>query len=100
MSQSVAIVPRLARPPSVALSDGQWRALVEAVWPAAKSAESVALAISYCATRRLDPFKRPVHIVPVWNSSLGKMVETVWPGINELLTTAQRSKSFAGVEMP
>jgi phage recombination protein Bet len=58
------------------------------------------LAVSYCAARHLDPFKRPVHIVPVYNSTLRREVETVWPGINELLTTAARSGAFGGVDEP
>jgi hypothetical protein len=50
--------------------------------------------------RGLDPFKRPVHIVPVWNSSLGREVETVWPSINELETTAARTGAWAGIDPP
>lgn len=74
----------------------EWRALVDAVYPLAKSTESVILALSYCRARNLDPFKKPVHIVPMWNSQLKKMVETVWPGIGELRTTAFRTGQFAG----
>ena len=73
-----------------------WRALVDAVYPLAKSADSVILALSYCRARKLDPFKKPVHIVPMWNSQLKRMVETVWPGIGELRTTAFRTGQFAG----
>jgi phage recombination protein Bet len=77
-----------------------WRVLVEAIWPAARSQESILLALAYCGQRGLDPFKRPVHIVPVYNSALRREVETVWPGISELLTVASRSKQFAGVDEP
>jgi phage recombination protein Bet len=98
--QAVAIAPRLAPPVDFKGTPGQWRVLCEAIWPNAKSADAIALAVSYCAARRLDPMKRPVHIVPMWNSTLGREVETVWPGINELLTTASRSGGFAGVDEP
>jgi hypothetical protein len=64
-----------------------WRALIDAVWPAAKTSDAVVLALSYCKARRLDPFKRPVHIVPVWSRALGKEIESVWPGIGELRPT-------------
>ncbi len=74
----------------------EWRALVDAVYPLAKTADSVILALSYCRARKLDPFKKPVHIVPMWNSQLKRMVETVWPGIGELRTTAFRTGQFAG----
>src|SRR5258708_4042577 len=82
-----------------------WKTLVEAIFPNAKTPNSVILALSYCATRNLDPFKRPVHIVPMWRKAYklpngqwvkGEMVETVWPSIAELRTTAFRTKQYAG----
>ncbi|MBI1359844.1 MAG: phage recombination protein Bet [Alphaproteobacteria bacterium] len=78
------------------VSAASWRTLVEAIWPEAKTAESVGMALAYCKARKLDPFKKPVHIVPVWHSGLGKMVETVWPSISELRTTAARTGAYAG----
>lgn len=74
----------------------QWKALVEAIFPNATSVESVVLALSYCKARKLDPFKRCVHIVGIWNSQLGGMVDSVWPGIGELRTTAFRTGEYAG----
>lgn len=79
-----------------AVGRSQWRALVEAVFPAAQSTESIILALSYCKARKLDPFKRVVHIVPIWDKSQGKLVDTVWPGIGELRTTAMRTGAYAG----
>jgi len=67
-----------------------WKALVEAIYPNAETADAIVMALSYCRARNLDPFKRPVHIVPMWSSVAGKMIETVWPGISELRTTAFR----------
>lgn len=74
----------------------QWRALIDAVFPNAKDVDSVILALSYCKARKLDPFKRPVHIVPMWNTDAGRMVNTIWPGIGELRTTAVRTGAYAG----
>lgn len=76
----------------------QWRVLVDQVFPNAKSAEAIALALTYCKARNLDVFKRPVHIVPMWSSALGHMVETVWPGIAEVRTTAVRTGAYAGID--
>jgi phage recombination protein Bet len=56
------------------------------------------LALSYCRARGLDPFKHPVHIVPIWNAQLRAEVETVWPGIGELRTTASRTSSYSGID--
>ncbi len=58
------------------------------------------LALEYCRARRLDIFKRPVHIVPMWNRELKREVEGVWPGIGELETTAARSGEWAGMDEP
>lgn len=77
---------------------GQWKVLVEAIFPAAKTADAIVMALSYCKSRNLDIMKRPVHIVPMWDSARGGYVETVWPGISELRTTASRTKGYAGVD--
>lgn len=75
-----------------------WRVLVDQLYPAAKSSEAIAMAMSYCKARNLDIFKRPVHIVPMYSSALKKMVETVWPGIAEIRTTASRTGEYAGID--
>jgi phage recombination protein Bet len=82
-----------------------WRVLVESIFPAAKTPMAVMMALDYCKRRKLDVYKHPVHIVPIWNSSAGEngkgaMVETIWPGINELRTTAMRTGEYAGMDVP
>lgn len=92
--------PRLPFHPAVeerfGVDRASWKALVEAIFPNATTIESVILALSYCRARKLDPFKRNVHIVPIWNKQLGRMVDTIWPGIGELRTTAFRTGEYAG----
>jgi phage recombination protein Bet len=92
--------PRLPYHPAVeerfGIDKAGWKALVEAVFPAAQETESVILALSYCKARGLDPFKRNVHIVPIWDKQKRRMVDTVWPGIGELRTTAFRTGLYAG----
>lgn len=100
-NQTIQIAqPRLPYHPAVekrfGIDKSGWKALVEAVFPNAQTAESVILALTYCKARDLDVFKRVVHIVPIWDKKQGRMVETVWPGIGELRTTAFRSNSYAG----
>src|SRR3990167_5886778 len=75
------------------LTSQSFRVLQEAVWPGA-SERAVLLAFDYCKARQLDPFKRPVHIVKTWRG--GEEVETFWPGISEIRTTAMRTKNYAG----
>lgn len=84
----------------IGVDKSTWKALVEAVFPLAQSVDSVIMALSYCKARRLDPFKRVVHVVPMWNGNLRKMVDTVWPGIAELRTTAARTGCYAGKSKP
>ncbi len=102
MSTSLPAItaPRLPYHPAIEERFGigitEWRALVDAVYPLAKETSSIIMALSYCKARRLDPFKKVVHIVPMWNGQLKRMVETVWPGIGELRTTAFRTGQFAG----
>jgi phage recombination protein Bet len=76
----------------------RWKVLIDSIFPSAKSTEAVAMALTYCKARNLDIFKRPVHIVPMWSSILGREVETVWPGVSELRTTAFRTKQYAGCD--
>lgn len=78
------------------IDKSQWRALTDAVFPTASTTDAVILALSYCKARKLDPFKKPVQIVPMWSKTAKAMVDTVWPGIGELRTTAFRTGQYAG----
>ncbi len=111
---AVAVIapPRLAPPDEAALAEYNinregWRTLTESIFPAATTVTSVMMALDYCKRRKLDVFKHPVHIVPIWNSQAdngkggkGATVETIWPGINELRTTAIRTGQYAGMDVP
>ncbi|ESZ60512.1 recombinase [Mesorhizobium sp. L103C120A0] len=82
----------------IGISGSQWRVLCDQIFPSAKSVQAIAMALAYCRVRKLDIYKRPVHIVPMWSSAKGEMVETVWPGISELRTTAARTGEYAGID--
>ena len=77
----------------------QWNALRNAVFPGA-SDDMILLAVDYCKARNLDPLKKPVHIVPVWDNDKRRYVETVWEGINNLRVTASRTGEYAGMTDP
>jgi phage recombination protein Bet len=102
--QAVAIIgpSRLPMTKSIADEFGidapTWRVLVDQTFPAARTVEAVLMALSYCRARKLDIFKKPVHIVPMWSSTKRAMVETVWPGIAEIRTTAARTGEYAGID--
>jgi hypothetical protein len=57
------------------VTEPQWRTLTDQLYPAARSVESIALVLAYCNSRGLDPYKKPVHIVPVYSSALKRMVD-------------------------
>lgn len=97
----VAYRPRLPIPheaQAAGVAPDLWQQLVDIVWPGAKTPAGVMLAYDYCRRRNLDPLKRPVHVVPIWNSVLSREVESVWPGIGELRTTAMRTKDYGGMD--
>lgn len=80
------------------IGPAEWRVLIDSIFPAAQTPESIVLALSYCRARKLDIMKRPIHVVPIWSKSLGRNVESVWPGIGELRTTASRTGVYAGID--
>lgn len=92
--------PRLPYHPLIeerfGIDAASWRALTDAVFPSASTTDAVILALSYCKARKLDPFKKPVQIVPMWDAKRKMLVDTVWPGIGELRTTAFRTGQYAG----
>jgi phage recombination protein Bet len=108
-SREIAVFQPPRLPYHIALKDrfdiepSGWKALVEAIYPNAKTVDAIVMALSYCKARNLDPFKRPVHIVPMWDGKAGPQgrggfVESIWPGIAELRTTAFRTGNYAGCD--
>ncbi len=95
-----AIRSRLPMPQGMQIESGVWRVLCESIFPTARTPEAICMAMDYCRARKLDILKKPVHIVPMWSSSLGREVETVWPSIGEIQTTAARTKEYAGMDEP
>lgn len=86
-------------PPAVArrgIGESQWRTMMN-LFPGAKG-ESVLLVWDYCAARKLDPLKKPCHIVPM--DVNGVYRDVVMPGIYELRTTAMRTGQYMGHSKP
>ncbi len=93
-------IPMPALDPALNLTPSTWKVLTDSIFPSAKTAEGIVLAVHYCAARNLDVMKRPVHVVPMYSKALGREIETVWPGIAELQTTAARTGQWAGMDPP
>lgn len=78
------------------LSWQEFQVLRDVIHPNASSPLSVIMAFDYCKARKLDPFKRVVHIVPIYSKKKGGYVDSVWPGIAEIRITAFRTGCYAG----
>lgn len=102
MTNGVATRPaaRLRKPAHMSVDDDTWNILCTSTFPTALDPNSIALVWSLCKVRGLDIFRRPYHIVKMWNAAAGREVEQVIQGINELLVVASRTKEFAGVDPP
>lgn len=73
--------------------------LQSSLYPGA-STESVLMVLDYCKARKLDPFLKPVHIVPMWDSKSKTMRDVVMPGLNLYRTQAAESGQLAGISEP
>lgn len=71
--------------------------LQSSLYPGA-AAESIAMVLSYCKARGLDPFQKPVHIVPMWDSKLRANRDVIMPGLNLYRTQAAESGLLAGID--
>lgn len=84
------------------INESEWMTLRN-LFPGARG-ESIILAYDYCKARRLDPFKKPCHIVPmnVKDVKLDKYVwqDVIMPGIYEYRTTAHRTGEYMGHSVP
>jgi phage recombination protein Bet len=95
----IGIAPRYQKPAIFGGTDVSWRVLCD-LYPAAETPEIIMAVVEYCAARKLDPLRKPVHIVPMYNSKLRRRVQVVMQGINEHETTAHRTGKWAGMDLP
>jgi phage recombination protein Bet len=73
--------------------------LRNSLYPGAKP-ESIKLVLGYCRARGLDPMKKPVHVVPMYNREAGGMIDVVMPGVNSYRTDASRTGEYVGKDEP
>lgn len=83
------------------ISEAAWRTAMNSLFPGAKP-ESVLMVFDYCTARKLDPLKKPCHIVPMQVRINGEYVwrDVVMPGIYEYRTTATRTGHYLGHSEP
>lgn len=61
---------------------------------------SIKLVLGYCKAAALDPMRKPVHIVPMWDSKAKAMRDVVMPGIGLYRTDASRTNEHVGTDDP
>lgn len=84
------------------IDEASWRTAMNNLFPGARP-ESVLMVFDYCKARKLDPLKKPCHIVPM--QVRGENGEYYWrdqvmPGIYEYRTTATRTGEYLGHAKP
>jgi phage recombination protein Bet len=85
------------------ITEAEWRTLANNLYPGA-APESVLMVWDYCKARKLDPLKKPCHIVPMQvrdaRSGDYNWRDVVMPGIYEYRTTATRTGLYMGHSKP
>lgn len=93
-----ALTTRAAGTP--ALSDNDLiRVMQASVYPGAH-ADSIRLVLGYCKARGLDPMKKPVHIVPMYDKDTRGMRDVIMPGITSYRIDAARTGEYSGKSEP
>lgn len=89
----------------------QIEVLGASLYPGAKP-QSIAMVLDYCQAAKLDPFQKPVHIVPMgrWVTQPAQgnrqakrewqEVDTIMPGVGLYRTQAARTGGYAGKTPP
>lgn len=73
--------------------------LKDSLYPGAAD-DSVRMVIGYCRAASLDVMKKPVHIVPMWDSKAKAMRDVVMPGIALYRIEASRTGEYIGKSEP
>jgi phage recombination protein Bet len=99
--QSTALaLPEVAKAANIDLD--AWATMLQLY--AGNKPESIVLVARYCRARKLDPLRKPVHIVPMYveDKSTGRKstIDVIMPGIQELRVTAARTGELAGQDEP
>lgn len=85
--------------PALKMDEAELMAVLgNSLYPGA-APESIKMAIGYCKAAGLDPMQKPVHIVPMWDSKMGRNRDVIMPGIGLYRVQAARN-GCAGVSEP
>ena len=97
MSNIVKHEPRL---PALQMDEHElMEVLQSSLYPGASIA-SIKMVLGYCKASGLDPMRKPVHIVPMWDRKAKRMRDVTMPGIGLYRTDAARTGEHVGTDEP
>lgn len=82
------------------MSDGELLEVLESSLYPGASHQSIKMVLGYCKAAGLDPMRKPVHIVPMWDNKASRMRDVVMPGVGLYRTDAARTGEYAGITEP
>ena len=85
---------------SLALTEDETIAVLQSSLYPGAAQQSIKMVLGYCRAAGLDPFLKPVHLVPMWDSKAKQMRDVVMPGVGLYRTQAARTGAFAGQSEP
>lgn len=96
---NIVTVKKESSIPALAISETELMdVLRNSLYPGAQDS-SIKMVISYCKASGLDPMRKPVHIVPMWDSKSNSMRDVIMPGIGSYRSDAAKSGQYAGVSV-
>lgn len=95
-----AIVKQESSIQAFAMSEAELISVLESSLYPGASSDSIKLVINYCRASNLDPMRKPVHIVQIWDSKANRMRDVIMPGIGSYRIDAARTNQCAGVSEP
>ena len=94
------IVKHESRLPALQMDEQELiQVLQSSLYPGA-SLSSIKMVLGYCRASGLDPMRKPVHIVPMWDSKAKQMRDVTMPGIGLYRTDAARTGEHVGTDDP
>lgn len=95
-----AIVKQEFHLPSLQMDETELLDVLESSLYPGASRQSIKMVLGYCRASGLDPMRKPVHIVPMWDNKAKRMRDVTMPGIGLYRTDAARTGEHVGTDEP
>lgn len=95
-----AIVKQEFHLPSLQMDETELLEVLESSLYPGASRQSIKMVLGYCRASGLDPMRKPVHIVPMWDNKAKRMRDVTMPGIGLYRTDAARTGEHVGTDEP